>query len=393
MSTGLERVQSALGPLLLPLALPWRLAIARRNARFDRGVGVRRLPVPVISVGNLSAGGTGKTPVVRRLARTLQEAGVRPAIALRGYAAGADGRSDEAMEYEDLLPGVPVVVGADRFAAVSARLEAAGRGEGLAFDTVLLDDGFQHRRLARDLDLVLVDATRPFTRDRLLPAGRLREPASSLARADAVIVTRSGGRPDPADRHADLAAAIERHHGGPPIAWTDHAWRGLEHVAGPAPATVTPASANDEGPPVATAASPIALAALEGARVGLVAGTGHPEAVAASVRVRGGDVVWTHAAGDHARYARGELATLARAAADAGAAMLVVTRKDWVKLRPTEGTAPVDSGPDGGLALPVVVPDLAIEIVAGAAALEARLLAAVRSRRTSDDRTSPETEA
>ena len=171
--------------MLSPLAGIYGRVVAGRNRRFDAGEGVVDLKEPVISVGNLTLGGTGKTPVCQYLVSVLREAGRTPAIAMRGYGASSDGVSDEALEYSSMFEDLPLAVGADRVVSLEALRKKS------AFDCVVLDDGFQHRRIARDLDIVLIDATRPGLDDRLLPAGRLREPPSSLARADIVLVTRA----------------------------------------------------------------------------------------------------------------------------------------------------------------------------------------------------------
>jgi tetraacyldisaccharide 4'-kinase len=158
-------------------------AVRLRNGLYDLGMfRARRLPVPVISVGNLTVGGTGKTPFVELVCRKLRDLGRRPAILTRGYKAGAHG-SDEAGLLAERLPDVPVVVNPDR---VAGGREAIARGA----DVLVLDDGFQHRRLARDLDIVLVDAVHPFGYGAVLPAGLLREPPSGLARAHLVVRTR-----------------------------------------------------------------------------------------------------------------------------------------------------------------------------------------------------------
>ena len=132
---------------------------------------------------------------------------------MRGYRAGATGISDEAAEYASRIPEVPLAVGADRIPAVAAVPGPPG--------SIVLDDGFQHRRVHRDLDIVLVDAVRSGFDRGMLPSGPRREPRSALRRADVVVVTRAS-KIDPV-----LAAEIERHHGRPPLAWTRHAWTGL----------------------------------------------------------------------------------------------------------------------------------------------------------------------
>lgn len=178
-----------LGPMLLrgglrALSVPYGLAAQVRNRLYDWGwLACRRAGVPVISVGNLTLGGTGKTPCVEYVARFFRKHDLRVAILSRGYG-GRDGRNDEALVLEENLPDVPHLQGPDR-----ARLAETAVAE-LESEVLILDDGFQHRRLRRDLDLVLIDATNPWGHGRLFPAGLLREPPASLKRASAVLLTR-----------------------------------------------------------------------------------------------------------------------------------------------------------------------------------------------------------
>lgn len=149
----------------------------------------KRLSVPVICVGNIAAGGTGKTPFVIWLARALIEAGLTPGILARGYgdkSAVHPALNDEGAVIRDALPDVPQLQHADRYAAGVRLLQEHPR-----VDVILLDDGFQHRRLHRDLDIVLLDGLCPFGYGYLLPRGLLRESRSALARAGAVVVTRA----------------------------------------------------------------------------------------------------------------------------------------------------------------------------------------------------------
>ena len=148
---------------------------------------VKRAAVPVISVGNLTTGGTGKTPLVVAVAKLLRQQSKRVALISRGYGADPNqpGRNDEAMELEHRLPDVPHLQDPDRHAMAAVAVEE------LESEILLLDDGFQHRQLHRDLDIVTIDATNPFGFGRLLPRGLLREPVKSLRRADLVVVTRS----------------------------------------------------------------------------------------------------------------------------------------------------------------------------------------------------------
>ena len=165
---------------------PYSLGVRWRNHRYDVGkAGVVRVEVPVISVGNLTLGGTGKTPMVEWLARWFRSHDVRVAIVSRGYGAVDGGQNDEARELEEKLPDVPHLQDPNRAAAARVAIDE------LATQLIVLDDGFQHRRLGRDLDIVLIDAVEPFGYDRVFPRGMLREPLSGLRRADVIGLTRA----------------------------------------------------------------------------------------------------------------------------------------------------------------------------------------------------------
>src|SRR5271170_7215326 len=176
--------------ILLPLSVLYGGLTRARAALYRRGVfRSRRLKGVVISVGNLTVGGTGKTPMVIWLAEKLLAGGKRVAILSRGYR-GAEGTSDEieVMKFR-LQERVAFGVGKDRFAC-GQRLESQQ-----SVDIFLLDDGFQHLQLARDLDILLIDASRPMGKEWLLPAGRLREPISAMSRASLLVFTRTENMP------------------------------------------------------------------------------------------------------------------------------------------------------------------------------------------------------
>jgi len=169
---------------LWTLSLGYRAGVAMRNLAYDRGwITIHHAAVPVVSVGNLTTGGTGKTPCVEYVARFYRQLGLQVTLLSRGY--GSDvGRNDEALVLEENLPDVPHLQGADRAELAQTAVEE------LESDVLVLDDGFQHRQLHRDLDIVLIDATNPWGYDYLLPRGLLREPIGSVGRAHAVILTR-----------------------------------------------------------------------------------------------------------------------------------------------------------------------------------------------------------
>ena len=188
--------------LLIPFSWLYAIGIRVRNQFYALGVfGVQTLPCTVISVGNITVGGTGKTPAVIAIAEHLQKAGLRVAILLRGYKRKAregitvvsDGKQvyasakesgDEAYMMAECLSGVPIIVGRERYLAGQIALERFN------VDVLLLDDAFQHRQLGRDVDILTVPVTHPFGDPaRLLPAGTLREPLSALRRADIILLT------------------------------------------------------------------------------------------------------------------------------------------------------------------------------------------------------------
>ncbi|MGI9078235.1 MAG: tetraacyldisaccharide 4'-kinase [Gemmatimonadaceae bacterium] len=164
--------------LLAPLSIAYRIGVSGRNVLYDAGLLRCLTPaIPAISVGNLSVGGTGKTPVSSWIAGCLRERGGHPAIVLRGYG------NDEPLVHKRLQPDVPVIVSPDRFLGIA---RAAARGA----DIVVMDDAFQHRRVRRVADVVLISADHWTGRARLLPAGPWREPLSALNRATLIVITR-----------------------------------------------------------------------------------------------------------------------------------------------------------------------------------------------------------
>ena len=323
-------------PLTVPASWVYGLTIAARNARFDRGNAVASVDVPVISVGNLTTGGVGKTPMVAWIADLLVNQGRLPVIAMRGYRPRAGESSDEQAEYAQRLPDVPVVAKADRLAAIRAvRLRCP------TIDCVLLDDGFQHRRIRRDLDLVLIDASRNTFDDRLLPAGHLREPLASLRRADAVVVTRAEGV------DSSIAGAIQRHHGRPPVAWSRHTWT---HLAVHHP--------DERREPVDW---------LRGKRLLTMLGVGHPRSIILQLQQAGAEVAVNLPVRDHQRYGRAKLA-VAEGLCE-GLDAMVMTPKDWVK---AQLLIDLSRWP-----VPVVIPQPALDVFDGAEALRRLILDAV----------------
>lgn len=282
----------------------YRLGAGVRNLAFDRGWKiVHRAGVPVVSVGNLTLGGTGKTPMVEWLARWFRAHQVRVAILSRGYGQ-TEGLNDEGRVLEENLPDVPHLQGTDR--AELARIAV----EELESQALILDDGFQHRRLGRDLDVVLLDALDPFGGGRLFPRGLLREPVQSLRRAGVVVLSR-----------ADLISVEERkairtraeRSAGQPIRWLE---------ARHAPLDVLDAGGRSY-PLAPTLDVPVAA----------FCGIGNPEGFRKTLEQIGTSLVGFQAFPDHHPYHARGLADLAAWATTLGAELVLTTQKDLVKLR------------------------------------------------------------
>ena len=295
------------------LARLWEWGSHRRQRGHLRRL--RRLPVPVISVGNLTMGGTGKTPCVLRLAELLQERGHKPGILTRGYgrqspdaclqvAAGAavpaHHSGDEAQIF--IRSGLgPVGIGADRFDSGTRLLKDFDIG------VLVLDDAFQHRQMARDVDIVLIDALDPFGGGDVFPLGSLREPVAALSRADAILITRCEG--------SDLAEPIVREvrRWNPqapvfrasvqPLAWVEH-----------------------------STGRRFGLSERPFHRIGAFCGLGNPASFRHTLEVLGVEVVDWIEFDDHHRYRPRELRHLAQQTAAAGATALVTTQKDAINL-------------------------------------------------------------
>ncbi|MEN1680742.1 MAG: tetraacyldisaccharide 4'-kinase [Planctomycetota bacterium] len=282
---------------------PYGLAVTVRNAWYSRrGSTVHRVAAPVICVGNLTVGGTGKTPMVKLLARHLRDRGLRVALLSRGYGAEQRGVNDEALELEQSLPDVPHLQGRDRVELAKIALYE------FESQVLLLDDGFQHRRLARDLDIVLLDATNPFGHGHLLPRGLLREPLSGLRRAGVVCLTRADSI-EPSQREA-IRRRVHRH--APNAVWCEASHRPSALI-------------NSDG-------EKAPLEDLLGRRVVAFCGIGNPAAFRATLEQAGADVAGFCEFPDHHGYSASDIQTIASSAAAHHAEMVVCTHKDLVKV-------------------------------------------------------------
>ena len=293
----------------------YRWGVGSRNRRFDRGIAnqdrsvIKKATIPVISVGNLTTGGTGKTPLVIWITKLLRQSGRRVVLISRGYGAQAQenaensiGRNDEALEMEDRLPGVPHLQDPDRFRMSQIAVQEHGS------EIIVLDDGFQHRQLHRDLDIALIDATNPFGYDRLLPRGLLREPEASLSRADFVILTRVDLVSN-SDRDA-IFKRIAKHAPEIPIATTKTEFTHLLQTDG----TQQPISSISDQP------------------VFVFCGIGNPENFSSSLREINLQICGQESFPDHHQFTGEDLESLAAKANQAGAGALLCTHKDLVKV-------------------------------------------------------------
>jgi len=296
---------AALRGLLAVAEVPYRAAVRWRNRRYDRHrAEVHRVEVPVVSVGNLTLGGTGKTPMVEYLVGRLQAMGLKPAVVSRGYGARRDGINDEALELRRRLPGVPHVQNPDRVAAARQAIDRHGA------EAIVLDDGFQHRRLARDLDLVMLDALEPLGFERVFPRGTLREPLDGLRRADMVVLSRAdllspSGRAELWQRVNTLAPGAARGeavHGPISLVDADGGESPLEHLVG----------------------QPVAA----------FCGIGNPAGFRQTLELCGCQLAGWRTFPDHHDYSLDDAEHLAGWAAALGAAWLICTEKDLVKLSP-----------------------------------------------------------
>lgn len=285
-------------------SLGYRLGVSCRNLAFDRGwKKVHKVAVPVVSVGNLTTGGTGKTPFVEYVARFYRQHDLCVALLSRGYGSEA-GRNDEALVLEENLPDVPHLQGADRVALAATAVEE------LDSEILVLDDGFQHRRLHRDLDIVLIDATCPWGHGYLLPRGLLREPIGGLERAQVVVLTRCDLVSS--DGVRSIRDVVLRIKPDVPIVESIHRparWRNASQVS-------------------------VELDSLRDRPVGAFCGLGNPQAFRQTLEQLGLTVSAWRTYPDHHAYTKEDVEDLRTWARQLHAdAVLATTQKDLVKLR------------------------------------------------------------
>ncbi|MDD2850474.1 MAG: tetraacyldisaccharide 4'-kinase [Desulfuromonadaceae bacterium] len=298
--------------LLAPLARLYSIVLQLRALMFTFGIlKKRRLSRPVVSVGNLTVGGTGKTPVTAFIARYLLAQGLKVAVLSRGYGGALEGQTlivsdgstimmsarecgDEPYLLATTVPGLIVVIGTDRYAAGLMALQQ------LEPDVFILDDGFQHQRLHRDLNILLLDFSHPFGSGLTIPAGLLREPSAAVRRADLVIFTRS-------PEGATISGTAQ----GTPACVSSH--------------TIIDFLPLDEG-------APVPLSRCLGHNMLAFAGIADPDSFFEGLRAKGLNLVHTINFPDHVTYTQEQYEQISRAMREKGAEFLVTTEKDGVKL-------------------------------------------------------------
>jgi tetraacyldisaccharide 4'-kinase len=283
-------------------------AMSARNSLYTSGIfRSRKLPGPTVSVGNLTTGGTGKTPVVRWLAEQFIAKHMRPAVLMRGYRSeetGGGGGDEAQMLAQSLGDRASVIANPDRVAGARAAMQEAKKP-----DVFLLDDAFQHRRVRREFDLVLVNAAEPFGFGHVLPRGLLRESMHGLVRANAVVVTRANTVTG--DALQQVTTALRYWNNYIPIYIADHVHASLLPREG----------------------EKLPIEVLREKKFFAFSGVASPASLKKQFESYGTTFAGLRAFSDHHAYTAADLEQVAAEATAAGAEMVVTTEKDWVKVQ------------------------------------------------------------
>lgn len=296
-------------------------AIALRNRGYDSGLfGIAKVHVPVLSVGNITAGGTGKTPVVELLAAKLLAQGIRIAVVSRGYRRTtkgyflvSDGKGRVASAREGGDEPVQIARKFPTLVVIADELRSRGCARAVAeyrVDCILLDDAYQHRAMHRDMDIVVIDAVDGIYTQRLLPAGRLREPLENLRRADVLLLSKCEAKSSVEQMRLALSAYTHV-----PVYATRFMPRALRRLE------------SDEDLPLDT---------LQGVPAGIFSGIGRPEGFRRTLTLLRTDVVAERAFADHHWYGAGDIAALVEQGRTAGVRVWITTEKDAMRLMDTE---------------------------------------------------------
>jgi tetraacyldisaccharide 4'-kinase len=319
--------------ILRAASVPYSLVMRVRNWRYDSNPKlVTRVSVPVISIGNITLGGTGKTPFVEWISRWFRNHNVRVSIISRGYNAAENSRNDEAIELEEKLPDVPHIQNPNRIEAAQVAIEE------LETQLIVLDDAMQHRRIGRDLEIVLIDALEPFGFGAVFPRGTLREPIAGVKRADVLVLTKANlidmsERAKIRERYEKLA---------PSAAWVEAAHQ-----------PVALRGATGEEKP---------LNGLAGASIGAFCGIGNPTGFRGTISSAEMKLIELKEFPDHHLYSRDDVEELNRWASSLDVAAILCTHKDLVKI----GLETLGGKPFWAVRI-------GMQILAGEAELESRL--------------------
>jgi len=308
----------------------YRGIICLRNISYSKGwLRIHRAEVPVISIGNITTGGTGKTPLAIWFCKFLQQKKFRCAVLTRGYKTAKDPAlktqdyRDESAILAESCPKAKVIVNPDRVAGAAEAVDKFGA------KVLIMDDGFQHRRLARDLDIVAIDATQPFGYGKLLPAGLLREPVTALRRADAVVITRCDQISE--SGLSQIEKKLQLANPDMIIASSIHAPICVKYSK----PFVIPAEAgiqkNGE-----TVDSFLyrndSIEQLKDKNIFAFCGIGNPGAFLNTIKSLGANLVGSKIYNDHHHYKNKDIADIYRRAAELKADLILTTQKDWTKL-------------------------------------------------------------
>jgi tetraacyldisaccharide 4'-kinase len=288
--------------VLLVFSFFYRIATALRNMLYDKSIlKSAKVPAAVISIGNITTGGTGKTPLVAWLCNYFTDRNIKTAVLTRGYKIKDSVFADEPAMLAKAAEETKIIVNPDRTAGAEKAINEYNAG------LLVIDDGFQHRKLARDVDIVAIDATEPFGYEKLLPAGLLREPVSSLRRADAVVITRSNQNSQ--GKISEIKNRISKINPDIVFAAAVHEPICVKLI-------------KDKEMP---------LNELAGRKIYAFCGIGNPDAFFQTLTQLALNIVGTRVYNDHHRYTDGNIAAIYEDARYKHAELVLTTHKDWIK--------------------------------------------------------------
>ena len=304
--------------------------ILLRNFLYSRGwLKTHRVNAVVISIGNITTGGTGKTPLVIWLCKFLQRKEFRCAVLTRGYKTAKDPRlktqdyRDEPAILAESCPQAKVIVNPDRVAGAAEAVDKFGA------KVLIMDDGFQHRRLARDLDIVAIDATQPFGYGKMLPAGLLREPVSALKRADAVVITRCDQISE--SELSQIEKRLQLINPDMIIARSIHAPICVKYSKRFVISAEAGIRKNGETMDPCTSRND-SIEQLNGKNIFAFCGIGNPGAFLNTIKSLGANLVGSKIYNDHHHYTNSNIVDICRRAGELKADLILTTQKDWTKL-------------------------------------------------------------